>query len=99
MAYVRCDELDAATTYDIPVQVDLPDGVILDSTEPSVVKVSIAILLKAEMKIFVIFFMLWTRYFAFNTNTLASSEENNQRIEMLERVGSIYFQEGDLDAS
>ena len=41
MAYVRCDELDAATTYDIPVQVDLPDGVILDSTEPSVVKVSI----------------------------------------------------------
>ena len=52
------------------------------------------------MKIFVIFFMLWIALFCFsNTNTLASSEENNQRIEMLERVGSIYFQEGDLDAA
>ena len=52
------------------------------------------------MKIFVIFFMFWTALFCFsNTNTLTSSEENNQRIEMLERVGSIYFQEGDLDAA
>ena len=51
------------------------------------------------MKIFVIFFMLWIALFCFsNTNTLASSEENNQRFEMLDRVGSIYFQEGDLDA-
>ena len=38
-AYVRCDQLDASTTYDLPVQVDLPDGVILNNTEPSVVKV------------------------------------------------------------
>ncbi len=52
------------------------------------------------MKIFVIFFMVCTALFCFaNTNTLASGDENNQRIEMLERVGSIYFQEGDLDAA
>ena len=41
-AYVRCDQLDASTTYDLPVQVDLPDGIILNNTEPSVVKVSIS---------------------------------------------------------
>ena len=29
-AYVRCDQLDASTTYDLPVQVDLPDGVIFE---------------------------------------------------------------------
>jgi len=40
-AYVRCDQLDASTTYDLPVQVDLPDGIILNNTEPSVIKVSI----------------------------------------------------------
>ena len=52
------------------------------------------------MRIFFIFFMFWTVLFCFaDTNTLVSSEENNQRIEMLERVGSIYFQEGDLDAA
>ena len=42
-AYVRCDQLDASTTYDLPVQVDLPDGIILNNTEPSVVKVSISL--------------------------------------------------------
>ncbi len=41
-AYVRCDQLDASTTYDLPVQVDLPEGIILNSTEPSVIKVSIS---------------------------------------------------------
>jgi YbbR domain-containing protein len=41
-AYVRCDQLDATTTYDLPVQVDLPDGIILNNTEPSVVKVNIS---------------------------------------------------------
>ncbi len=52
------------------------------------------------MRIFIIFFMFWTALFCCaNTNTLVSNEENNQRIEMLERVGSIYFQEGDLDAA
>ena len=51
------------------------------------------------MKIFVIFLCFGSRYLLSNTNTLASSEENNQRIEMLDRVGSIYFQEGDLDAA
>ena len=45
MAYVD-DELDAATTYDIPVRADLPDGVILDSTEPSVVKYQLSYLIK-----------------------------------------------------
>lgn len=52
------------------------------------------------MKLFVIFFTLFNALFcSANTNTLASGEENNQRVEMLERVGSIYFQEGDLDAA
>ena len=40
-AYVRCDELDATTSYDLPVQVDLPEGIKLIKTEPSVVKVDI----------------------------------------------------------
>ena len=40
-AYVRCEQLEAATTYDLPVQVDLPAGTVLNETEPSVVKVTI----------------------------------------------------------
>ncbi len=40
-AYVHCEQLEAATTYDLPVQIDLPAGIILNEIEPSVVKVSI----------------------------------------------------------
>ncbi len=41
--YVRCDALTASTAYDLPVQVDLPDGIRLIKTEPSVVKIEIGI--------------------------------------------------------
>jgi YbbR domain-containing protein len=40
-AYVRCNELETTTSYDLPVQVDLPEGIKLIKTEPSVVRVDI----------------------------------------------------------
>ena len=42
LAYVSCTELEENATYDVPVAVNLPAGVHLIKSEPSVVKVTIS---------------------------------------------------------
>jgi len=40
-AYVSCTDLDENTGYDLPINVDLPSGLQLVSTDPAVVRVEI----------------------------------------------------------
>ncbi len=39
--YVDCTELTELTEYEVPVRVDVPEGIQVEKTEPSVVQVTI----------------------------------------------------------